>query len=217
MTAVVTLDVMDSQKPTSPRPIKPNAERLALARNRAGLTQEDLGKRMRPTVRKQQINRMERSGQLIKPTIARQLAEILGGSPDDYVDESFLLHGAGAGAPLALDKGSPITVAPAGLKDVMIPLIRLIGGEDGAQKAAEGDFRIAAANCNAFIAESAKRGDVDLTDHLTLWILTASAGASAARPDRPDADYRRWHEAAKKAAGLLVAISDRPQIGTGRR
>lgn len=71
--------------------IRKNAERLRRARVEAGLTQPELGARLRPAHNKQQIYKYEVGKHKIKPDIAVQLGAIFNRPPEDFMDEDFLV------------------------------------------------------------------------------------------------------------------------------
>jgi len=100
----------------------------------------------------------------------------------------------------------PLTITGAQFRDVFVPLVRRIAGDDAADQVAKKDHSIQAAALMTALAESDEDG-LTLTSRLTQYLLTAAAAASAIPPDDPRYDYPRWRRTAESAAGLLLAIA----------
>lgn len=195
--------------------VSENCRRLVAARDHARLTQDQLGKRLTPPMSKQQIYKLEHRQSKIKPKLAAQLAVILGGVADDYTDPEFLAAGVRdrgrewTGQEIAVAaEARPMTVTSTQFADVFVTLVRSIGGDAAAAAAGKKNYSKLSASLFAMLAEE---NDPDaISNHLTQYLLTAAAAASAVGLDDLQYDFRRWRNAAEAAAALLIALAASP-------
>lgn len=201
-----------------------NGDRMAAARDRAGLTQEELGAKLRPAQSKQMISLRENNQVKIRPGLALQLAEVLGGSARDYVDAEYAgaleLAGAADRGREWLDERKPAAhkappnISAAQLRDVVVSLVRSYTHDDAiAEQVAKLDFSKPAADLKILLQEE----DGDLSFHLTRYLLTAAAAASSILPDDPRYDFEHWLESAERAGVLLLALAGHGKSDGPRR
>lgn len=214
---MITLPVMESPGTET------NGDRVRAARKREGLTLEGLGKQLVPEQNKQQIHKLENNQVKIRPPMARQLADILGGSPLDYVDAEYAGATSLAGAadrgrawedPMASNTaGADFDITAAQFRDAYVGLVRAYAGDDVADEVAGDDFEAMLVATKGYLAGQ----DGDLTSLLSEYLLVSAAGDSGVSPTDDRFDLERWRRLARQTAQLLTDMAAPPTSVRRRR
>lgn len=207
-----------------------NVSRLIAARKKAGLAQEKLGEQLEPKANKQQIYRYEKRQTPIRPKVAAQFAEILGGLPDDYVDEEFLLGAEDKGRAW-IDDAAPASTIATGQRNVkqvktvitervmraMMQEIVIKFSSVKFEAKLDGDFYAFHAReaTQALRRSIEKEPERQLTSHLAEYLLLMLGTTLQRDPVKHRFDYQAWRESVDAAAAYGLTLLENHRERTG--